>query len=88
MLRSAVRIAAAPTKQVIQSASRTAVISSVRSISSLSRPAVARNMRVASMRPVVIPSAVRGMGVRSYADNVYTRSKPHLNVGTIGHVDH
>ncbi|ORX74985.1 translation elongation factor Tu [Linderina pennispora] len=88
MLRSAVRITAAPAKQIMQSSSRTAVISSVRSISSLSRPAVARNMRVASMRPVVIPSAVRGMGVRSYADNVYTRSKPHLNVGTIGHVDH
>ena len=25
---------------------------------------------------------------RSYADNKFSRTKPHLNIGTIGHVDH
>lgn len=25
---------------------------------------------------------------RSYADNKFSRAKPHLNIGTIGHVDH
>lgn len=26
--------------------------------------------------------------VRGYAEGKYVRSKPHLNIGTIGHVDH
>jgi len=28
----------------------------------------------------------RSVGSRSYAD--YIRNKPHINIGTIGHVDH
>ncbi|KAJ1941485.1 translation elongation factor Tu, partial [Linderina macrospora] len=88
MLRSAVRIAATPAKQITRSLSRTTAITSVRSISSLSRSAVARNMRAASMRPVMTHGVTQFMGVRNYADNVFNRSKPHLNIGTIGHVDH
>lgn len=31
---------------------------------------------------------LRPRGVRSFAVGVYTRTKPHMNIGTIGHVDH
>ncbi|KAI8320775.1 mitochondrial translation elongation factor TU [Martensiomyces pterosporus] len=90
MLRTAIpRVAlrAAAAKQLGATATRTAVISSVRSISSLSRPAVARNMRMAAMRPALSISGA--LARRGYADAaVYNRSKPHVNVGTIGHVDH
>lgn len=27
-------------------------------------------------------------GVRFFADQKYVRAKPHINIGTIGHVDH
>ncbi|KAJ2489577.1 translation elongation factor Tu [Coemansia sp. RSA 2050] len=50
------------------------------SMSALTRPAAARNLRA----HVVLKTLAR-----SYADAaVYSRSKPHINVGTIGHVDH
>ncbi|CAJ1365553.1 unnamed protein product [Effrenium voratum] len=32
--------------------------------------------------------AMRFPGARSFAVGVYTRTKPHMNIGTIGHVDH
>ncbi|KAI9499826.1 P-loop containing nucleoside triphosphate hydrolase protein [Coemansia spiralis] len=31
---------------------------------------------------------LRASRTRSYSDTVFDRSKPHINVGTIGHVDH
>jgi len=38
---------------------------------------------------VVAPRAALGCGVqRGFAIGVYARDKPHLNIGTIGHVDH
>ncbi|KAJ2825506.1 translation elongation factor Tu, partial [Coemansia furcata] len=50
------------------------------SASALTRPAAARNLRA----HVALKTLTR-----SYADAaVYSRSKPHINVGTIGHVDH
>ncbi|KAJ2877867.1 translation elongation factor Tu [Coemansia aciculifera] len=50
------------------------------SASALTRPAAARNLRA----HVVLKTLAR-----SYADAaVYSRTKPHINVGTIGHVDH
>jgi len=39
-----------------------------------------------AMSRVVVPA--RLMPVRSFAIGTYTREKPHLNIGTIGHVDH
>jgi elongation factor Tu len=39
--------------------------------------------------PNLVNSYGRSQGaVRSYADNKFSRAKPHLNIGTIGHVDH
>lgn len=32
--------------------------------------------------------ALRPRGLRSFAVGVYQRTKPHMNIGTIGHVDH
>ncbi|KAJ2588628.1 translation elongation factor Tu [Coemansia sp. RSA 1722] len=84
--RTATRAAIAQ-RNVVSTAGRVAVINSVRSISSLSRPAVARNLRIRQMLPQLV--AARQTSVRGYADGaVYDRSKPHVNVGTIGHVDH
>ncbi|KAJ2357863.1 translation elongation factor Tu [Coemansia sp. RSA 2618] len=88
MLRSVPRVAmrTAAAKQLGASASRPLVAISTRSISSLSRPSIARNMRT-SMRMMRIPSL--RVNARGYADAaVYDRTKPHINVGTIGHVDH
>ncbi|CAE6423660.1 unnamed protein product [Rhizoctonia solani] len=34
-----------------------------------------------------LPSQSLG-AIRSYADSKFSRAKPHLNIGTIGHVDH
>lgn len=31
---------------------------------------------------------VHSILLRSFAADVYDRSKPHVNIGTIGHVDH
>src|ERR1700722_14940403 len=28
------------------------------------------------------------IGLRGFADSKYSRTKPHVNIGTIGHVDH
>merc|ERR1719517_293845 len=41
---------------------------------------------VARARPVAVPRQCRV--VRSFAVGAYSRDKPHLNIGTIGHVDH
>ncbi|KAJ2015577.1 translation elongation factor Tu [Coemansia sp. RSA 455] len=50
------------------------------SSSAMTRPAAARNLRA----HVTLKTLAR-----SYADAaVYSRTKPHINVGTIGHVDH
>lgn len=38
-------------------------------------------MNLKTVRPII--SSKRG-----YAKEVYQRSKPHVNIGTIGHVDH
>ena len=32
--------------------------------------------------------AIRRTAIRSFATEKYDRSKPHVNIGTIGHVDH
>ncbi|KAJ2746824.1 translation elongation factor Tu [Coemansia sp. BCRC 34301] len=61
---------------------------SLSSVSALTRPSVTRTAiptlsRIAVIAPLTMAS------VRGYADaNVFVRSKPHVNVGTIGHVDH
>ncbi len=44
------------------------------------------NWRVFAAPSVAAPCGAGG-GVRWYAD-VFVREKPHVNVGTIGHVDH
>lgn len=44
------------------------------------RPAAAATLRLRAARPAV-PR-------RFYAEGQYSRVKPHLNIGTIGHVDH
>ncbi|KAJ1720109.1 translation elongation factor Tu [Coemansia erecta] len=75
---------AAAQQRLVSSAGRVLAISSARSMSSLSRPAVARNLRMRQLmaqHPHYSP-------MRGYADSVFDRSKPHVNVGTIGHVDH
>lgn len=49
-----------------------------------SRPSAAPALRLrsaAARAPTSVPK-------RLYADGQYSRSKPHLNIGTIGHVDH
>ncbi|KAJ2118982.1 translation elongation factor Tu [Coemansia sp. RSA 720] len=87
MLRSVSRVVlrTAASKQLGVSASRTVSMVSARSVSSLSRPNVARNMRAVTRMPRVFGVH----GARGYADAaVYERNKPHVNVGTIGHVDH
>ncbi|KAJ2386831.1 translation elongation factor Tu, partial [Coemansia sp. RSA 2611] len=85
MLRSVSRavLRSAAAKQLGASGSRVVAASSVRSISSLSRPAVARNLRARAQLPRILEQRSRG-----YADTVFDRSKPHVNIGTIGHVDH
>ncbi|KAJ2304621.1 translation elongation factor Tu [Coemansia sp. RSA 2706] len=85
MLRSVSRavLRSAAAKQLGASGSRAVAASSVRSISSLSRPAVARNLRARAQMPRILEQRSRG-----YADTVFDRSKPHVNIGTIGHVDH
>lgn len=35
-----------------------------------------------------IASGVNALMMRRFATEVYNRSKPHINIGTIGHVDH
>ncbi|KAJ1901660.1 translation elongation factor Tu [Kickxella alabastrina] len=66
---------------VVSATGRLASITSVRSMASLPRPAIARNLGF-----IRSPSRLLA---RSYADaTVYSRNKPHVNVGTIGHVDH
>ncbi|CUA73891.1 elongation factor EF-Tu [Rhizoctonia solani] len=47
------------------------------------RPAMARPTTLTPFRARVTIGAIR-----SYADNKFSRAKPHLNIGTIGHVDH
>eukprot|EP00004_Rigifila_ramosa_P018182 TRINITY_DN4498_c0_g1_i1.p1 TRINITY_DN4498_c0_g1~~TRINITY_DN4498_c0_g1_i1.p1 ORF type:complete len:420 (-),score=92.73 TRINITY_DN4498_c0_g1_i1:35-1294(-) len=44
---------------------------------------------LATLRAAFLPASrlARSAPVRTYAE-VYNRSKPHLNIGTIGHVDH
>ncbi|KAJ2619449.1 translation elongation factor Tu [Coemansia sp. RSA 1358] len=88
MLRSAVtRVALGRTvasKQLGASAVMTRALAvNTRTITSLSRPAIARNQRA---HPLL--SMLRASRTRSYSDTVFDRSKPHINVGTIGHVDH
>ncbi|KAJ2713060.1 translation elongation factor Tu, partial [Coemansia sp. D1744] len=85
MLRSVSRVVLRTTSKQLGVASRVSMVSA-RSVSSLPRPNVARNMRAITRMPRVfgVPSGARG-----YADAVvYERNKPHVNVGTIGHVDH
>ncbi|KAJ2497137.1 translation elongation factor Tu [Coemansia sp. RSA 1972] len=84
MLRSVSRVVLRTTSKQLGVASRVSMVSA-RSISSLSRPAIARNMRAITRTPRVFGVT----GARGYADAaVYERNKPHVNVGTIGHVDH
>ncbi|KAJ1862793.1 translation elongation factor Tu [Coemansia sp. RSA 989] len=88
MLRTVPRVVlrAAGSKQLGASTGRFAAVSTMRSISSLSRPNAARNMRARAQMPRILGFRY---GARGYADAaVYDRSKPHVNVGTIGHVDH
>ncbi|KDN43484.1 hypothetical protein RSAG8_06073, partial [Rhizoctonia solani AG-8 WAC10335] len=47
------------------------------------RPALTQPMTLTPFRARVTIGAIR-----SYADNKFSRAKPHLNIGTIGHVDH
>ena len=35
-----------------------------------------------------IRSGQNAMTVRFFAEQKYARNKPHINIGTIGHVDH
>ncbi|CCO27345.1 elongation factor EF-Tu [Rhizoctonia solani AG-1 IB] len=45
-----------------------------------------RNIARGVVRRATIVSAPGA--IRSYADSKFSRAKPHLNIGTIGHVDH
>merc|ERR1719215_1259516 len=42
--------------------------------------------RTAARQSLMVPR--QAAAVRNFAVGVYTREKPHLNIGTIGHVDH
>ncbi|KAJ2161142.1 translation elongation factor Tu [Coemansia sp. RSA 552] len=55
----------------------------VRAISQLARTPATRVIRHYPAQRVISLGTRRG-----YADVMYDRSKPHVNVGTIGHVDH
>ncbi|KAJ2485301.1 translation elongation factor Tu [Coemansia sp. RSA 2320] len=56
------------------------------SVSALSRPAAARNLRA---RDGLVATSLFNIQQRTYADAAFfSRDKPHVNVGTIGHVDH
>jgi GTPase len=39
-------------------------------------------------RSLVVSNNVRWNGIRSFAVGNFERTKPHVNIGTIGHVDH
>ncbi|ELU43099.1 translation elongation factor [Rhizoctonia solani AG-1 IA] len=61
-----------------------------------STPVTARFLATKAVRPsltqptILTPFRARVLAgsIRSYADNKFSRAKPHLNIGTIGHVDH
>ncbi|CEL58073.1 elongation factor EF-Tu [Rhizoctonia solani AG-1 IB] len=68
----------------------------VRRATIVSAPATARSLATKGARPtltqptILTPfrSRVLAGAIRSYADSKFSRAKPHLNIGTIGHVDH
>lgn len=49
-------------------------------------PAAIKSLAIAA-KPAAFPSLSKTL-TRSYADNMFVRNKPHVNIGTIGHVDH
>ncbi|KAB5594224.1 Elongation factor EF-Tu [Ceratobasidium theobromae] len=67
-----------------------------RRVAIASSPAGVRSLATKAVRPALIhpkklaPLRVRATvgAVRTYADAKFSRAKPHLNIGTIGHVDH
>ncbi|KIO18937.1 hypothetical protein M407DRAFT_31409 [Tulasnella calospora MUT 4182] len=81
-------------------ASRLPVQACLKSAARVPRVPLARTVATAATRstllnaarraPIASPSSLRYLPVkRAYSDaKVYSRSKPHLNIGTIGHVDH
>ncbi|CAE6419239.1 unnamed protein product [Rhizoctonia solani] len=68
----------------------------VRRATIASTPVTARSMATKAVRPTLTQSTiltpfrsrVLASAIRSYADSKFSRAKPHLNIGTIGHVDH
>ncbi|KAJ2555802.1 translation elongation factor Tu [Coemansia sp. RSA 1933] len=89
MLRTAVTRATVARTAFMATRSGAVAVASARTIMTLSRTAIARNQRAR----IAMPQSILGMrvnsGKRGYADAaMFDRSKPHINVGTIGHVDH
>ncbi|KAJ9082042.1 translation elongation factor Tu [Entomophthora muscae] len=63
------------------------LLSSVRQLVNFSSPATGSLLR-RTLLPQGSRSSVTHLLARTYADNVFSRAKPHVNIGTIGHVDH
>ncbi|KAG9099812.1 translation elongation factor Tu [Ceratobasidium sp. 392] len=69
---------------VIRRAAASSAQGAARSLATtVAKPALSRPTNLACFRPRLSLGVVR-----SYADNKFSRAKPHLNIGTIGHVDH
>ncbi|CAE6521823.1 unnamed protein product [Rhizoctonia solani] len=69
---------------VVRGVSKTSAQVAARSLATkTARPALAQPTTLTPFRARVTIGAIR-----SYADNKFSRAKPHLNIGTIGHVDH
>ncbi|KAG0235822.1 translation elongation factor Tu [Actinomortierella wolfii] len=81
----------------IRAASRIRAPTAQRAFSTIGRSLVAARPAAIQMAASVAPKApmmrsaiaIPRMAIRrTYADNKFSRAKPHVNIGTIGHVDH
>ncbi|KAG9020265.1 translation elongation factor Tu, partial [Tulasnella sp. UAMH 9824] len=77
-----------PAQACLKSAARVPRVALARSVATAATRSTLLN--AAKRVPIASPSSLRYLPVkRAYSDaKVYSRSKPHLNIGTIGHVDH